>query len=275
LSEMETESLAQDRLGTAELSDGTKKTHLGKTASEFPIEEIALVLPTRKRPDQFTRMYRSALETAALPGAVSCSIYIDDDDLESLRQIESAVLPRLTVTVGPRILLSAAWNAAQARASGPIFMHCGDDIIFRTESWDAQVRAAFERFDDRILFVYARDGYQHEGFGTHGFLHQRWIDHVGYFVPPYFSSDYNDTWLNEVAQSVGRHWLLPDVLTEHMHFIAHKGEIDEVHRERMARGSADNVAALYGSLRSQRLQDVDRLRSAIASHGGTLMEPQC
>jgi len=227
------------------------------------IEGISLVLPTRRRPDQFIRMYQSALETASEPRGVSCSIYVDDDDLGSLEEIGGALLPRLTITVGPRILLSSAWNAAQEQASGPIFMHCGDDIIFRTNDWDENVRLAFGQFQDRIVFVYGRDGFQHDGFGTHGFLHERWIDTVGYFVPPHFSSDYNDTWLNEVAQAIKRHVLLPDVLTEHMHFIAHKGEIDEVHQERMERGKADNVAGIYASLAEKRQQDIRRLSLAI------------
>lgn len=208
-------------------------------------------------------MYSSALDTSRKPESVSCSIYVDEDDLESLESIEQAQLPRLTVTLGPRILLSSAWNEAQSKADGPIFMHCGDDLIFRTADWDHQVREAFRQFDDRIVFVYGRDGYQHEEFGTHGFIHARWIEAVGYFMPPYFSSDYNDTWLNEVAQAIGRHELLPEMLTEHMHFIAGKGEMDEVHRERLARGAQDNVSALFQSLIDCRRLDAEKLRGAI------------
>ena len=43
-----------------------------------------------------------------------------------------------------------------------------------------------------------------KNFLTHGFLHRNWVETVGYFVPPYFSSDFNDTWLNEVADMIGR-----------------------------------------------------------------------
>jgi hypothetical protein len=203
-------------------------------------------------------MYTSALDTAAYPELVSCSVYIDEDDLETWETIEAARLPGLTGTIGPRILLSSAWNAAFSNAAGPIYMHCGDDIVFRTDGWDERVRGAFEQFNDGIVFVYGRDGYQPDSFGTHGFLHQRWVDTVGYFLPPHFSSDYNDTWLNEVAKAIGRH-VLVDIMTEHMHFIAGKGVKDDVHEDRLRRGAADDVRGLYASLNKARNRDVEKL----------------
>ena len=121
----------------------------------------------------------------------------------------------------------------------------------------------FDGYPDRIVFVHGRDGIHDASFGTHGFIHRRWVDTVGYFVPPYFSSDYNDTWLNEVANALGRRVYLPGLYTEHMHPVAGKAPWDATYHERMERHTRDGVDALYVSKRHERLADVERLRAVL------------
>ena len=201
-------------------------------------------------------MWATARETAE--GPIELVTRLDDDD--------PAVYPDMgdVRIVGPRGLLSAYWNECYQQASGEILMHAGDDIRFRTVAWDARVRSVFDAIPDRILFVHGDDGHQHERLGTHGFLHRRWVETVGYFVPPYFSSDYNDTWLTEVADRLGRRIYLPDVGTEHLHPHAGKGEWDLTHRERLTRHAQDNVDALYASLADAREADAGKLRAVMA-----------
>jgi hypothetical protein len=224
-----------------------------------PAPRIALVCPTRNRVRQVEQMVQSAMATAA--GPVEVVLYADDD----------APLPDrfsktrgVTVVTGPRILLSEAWNTAAGLASADILMHCGDDIVFRTPGWDERVVREFAKVPDRIVFVHGNDLLQGPNLGTHGFLHRRWVDAVGYLVPPHFSSDYNDTWLTEVADKLGRRVYLPDVVTEHMHPLAGKAEWDLTHRERLERHKADDVDQLYKQLAAQREADVAKLRAVMS-----------
>jgi len=221
---------------------------------------ISLLLPTRQRPDNLHRLARSVAATAA--GPVEFSVYVDDDDPESARQAREL---GMTVTVGPRVVLSEMWNVAQRAATADVFMHCGDDLVFRTPGWDQLVLREFEKVPDRLVFVHGDDlsGNAHNG-GTHGFLHRRWVDLVGYFVPPLFSSDWNDTWLNCVADLIGRRVYLPGVVTEHMHPSFGKAELDQTHRERIARGTRDNVVALWDSTLALRQRDAEILRAHLS-----------
>ena len=221
---------------------------------------ISILCPTRGRTDAMGRLVRSAREMAANPTEIEFIFYVDDDDENSA--VEADHLDATAVR-GPRIVLSEMWNRCWNEARYDVAMHCGDDIIFRSPDWDLHVLYAFERHPDKIVLVHGRDGYQDAGLATHGFMHRRWVETLGYFVPPYFSSDYNDTWLTEIADAVGRRVYLPEVFTEHMHPVVGKGTWDQTHQERLARHQRDNVEQLYRELLPRRLDDIAKLTEAI------------
>lgn len=195
-------------------------------------------------------------------------MYLDEDDQtrHETKRLLSEGAARATWIEGPRVVLSEMWNRCWELATNDVAMHCGDDIVFRTPAWDRVILDEFDRWPDKIVFVHGDDGFQRSNVGTHGFLHRRWIETVGYFVPPYFSSDYNDLWLTEVADALDRRIYLPDVYTEHMHPAAGKGEWDRTHQERLARHTRDNVAKLYADLADRRRTDVEKLRRVIDEH---------
>ncbi len=228
---------------------------------------ISVLVPTRGRPASVARLVDSCDRNAA--GPVEFVFYIDDDDVATEAAVAGIFAARgglVQPLLGPRIVLSRMWNECAGVAQADVMMHCGDDIVFRTPRWDDLVLEAFDRFDDRIVFVHGNDLLQRGNLGTHGFLHRRWVEAVGYFVPPYFASDYNDTWLTEVADMIGRRVYLPELVTEHMHPLAGKGEWDLTHRERLERGQRDNVGALYAAKATERAIDAGLLRTAIEGY---------
>lgn len=225
--------------------------------------KISLLLPTRQRPEQFIRFCNSALAEAEHPDQVEIIAYVDNDD----NSYDDLKLPNLKIIRGPRVVLSEMWNACWKEATGEIFGHMGDDIIFRTKGWDDTVRFLFASYDDRIVFVYGEDGNgesERNQFGTHGFIHKNWTDTVGYFVPPYYVSDYNDTHLNDIAKALKRHVHI-DIMTEHMHFSLGKSEIDQNTRDRLARHEKEKPEEIYYSKekRHERLMDTEKLRTFI------------
>lgn len=227
---------------------------------------ISLLVPSRGRPKGFAQMIESARATATYPEhmEIVCYLDIDDPGRFSYPNPHGRNQNGLRYLYGERIVLSAMWNACYDTAKGEILMHCGDDIRFLTDGWDVLVRDTFAAVGDKILFVYGDDlGPNGQIFGTHGFLHRRWVETVGYFVPPLFSSDWNDVWLNEVAQAIDRHQFLP-MQMEHLHPYFGKGEYDLTHQEREARGTRDRVVELYESTRDQRLEDARKLKAVMA-----------
>jgi hypothetical protein len=224
---------------------------------------ISILVPSRGRPGGWQDMIVSAISTATYPRHLEVVTWLDADD-PSLRDYQELAdelnSPQLQLLIGDRILLSKAWNECAECARGDLLMHAGDDIRFQTIGWDVQVRREFARYDDRILFVYGDDlGPNGRVFGTHGIVHRRWVETLGYFVPPLFSSDWNDVWLNDVATMLDRCVFLPFV-TEHLHPYFGKGEYDLTHQEREQRGAADDVIGLYKRTARERELDAEKLR---------------
>lgn len=222
---------------------------------------ISLLLPTRKRPDNIVRLHTSVQETADNPSEIELIIAVDDDDTSYDELMENG-LANTTFFKVPRTVLSKYWNMCYERAKGDILQHCGDDLVFRTNGWDTVVKNTFDEYPDKIVFVFGDDGHWKNTFGTHGFIHRKWAETVGYFVPPYYSSDYNDTHLNDVARAIGRHHYI-DILTEHMHPAFNKAEWDENHMERLERHRRDNVGLLYEMNAHERARDAKVLQEVI------------
>lgn len=229
-------------------------------------ELISLLLPTRQRPEMLMRLYESAIDLADDPKNVEMVVYVDDDD-ESYGALVESPPPRTKFLQGPRKTISECWNDCHRASTGEIFMHCGDDLVFRTKGWDTVVRNLFANYPDKIVFAYGDDGstesHNYE-FGTHGFIHKNWTDVVGRFLPPYYESDYNDTHLNEIAKALNRHVHIP-IFTEHMHFSLGKSEKDRNTEERLARHERQHPENVYNSQekRIERLDEIERLRQFI------------
>lgn len=222
---------------------------------------ISILLPSRGRPAEFARMRDSALATADNPDAIEFIVYRDADD-----KSEYPVAPNLQYIIGERIVLSEMWNECQKLALSDIFMHAGDDLIFQTKGWDTMVGNTFAHFDDKIIFVHGDDGHWGSVFGTHGFLHRKWVEALGYFLPPLYVSDFNDTHLNEIANMLGRRIYMP-FITDHMHFLFGKGPKDQTHIDRLERHAKEKPDELYMSKTAERQADARKLFAVINNHG--------
>lgn len=233
--------------------------------AEIPVYEsdsrIVLLLPTRGRPDNIVRMLQSLHESSHVMPEVIARIDDDDEEIKSALDQLIAAGEKISYRIGPRITLTEYWNEISGFSSAEIVMFAADDIVFKTKGWDSLIRETFDTHPDKMIFVHGDDGHWGGRFGTHGFLHRKWIDALGYVLPPYFSSDYGDTWINDVANMLGRRVFLPIVI-EHMHFLFGKAQMDATYADRLERGKKDNVAALYASMESKRKEDAEKIMQA-------------
>ena len=223
---------------------------------------ISLLLPTRKRPVQLQRMVESVQSTAKNPVEIVCRVDLDDDSYDALH----ALWPDVHFIFGPRIRnITACWNECFKECSGDIVCQANDDIVFRTEGWDTMIEEEFHKFPDHIVMVHGDHlgGYEGRLFGPHPFVHRRWVEIVGRFIDPWYSSDYGDTGINHIANALGRRRFLPRVVIEHMHFTVGKAEVDEVTEDRLRHHAEDDPDKVYWSHLDDRLEAANKLAKAM------------
>lgn len=200
-------------------------------------------------------------------GAVEVVFYIDTDDHPSIEQIpflqevrdDVFVLP----VIGPRITMSDTWNHCANASTGEILMLCCDQVLFHTPCWDQMVQKAFAQWPDRIGLVYGEDGIHHGNAATLPFLHRKWVETVGRFMPPYFSCDWCDTWVTEVARKLNRISYLSDMYLQHRHPEAGTAPLDQTKLEGYARNEVDHNDVIYRERSAEREAEVLVLSAAM------------
>lgn len=167
---------------------------------------ISILTPSRSRPDYAKRMIQSALKTSGVP--IEIKLYLNNDD-PLLNQYTDSIDPSW-YTIGPNQSTSYSWNLMAESAKNDILFLVGDDCKFITQGWGQMVLNAFDQYPDKIVCVYPRAPSVSKYKSPHFCLHKNWINTLGYFLPPHFYHWYVDTWILEIAQSIGRHHLIPD-----------------------------------------------------------------
>ncbi len=223
---------------------------------------ISILCPTRKRPQNITRLVDNIVATVSNVQNIEFLVYIDDDDEESIPALQYAA-EKLNVNAvqGNKLIGSQMYNELGKLAQGDIIMFAADDIIFKTPNWDVIVQKEFDDIEDKILFVYGEDGFQKGRIGTHGFVHRHWVDILGYVLPPKLASSYTDEWVTDVAVKAGRRRYIPELLVEHLHPATGKAPNDETYVKRIE--IAGDLAAYFQSLEPDRVTDANKLKEFI------------
>lgn len=195
---------------------------------------IALLCPTRKRPEQFRRMIRSAFETAN-PKSVKIYAAFSKEEWDEYAYCADDCW----VSIMPDGMPTAhKWNAlaeiAMKDKSNTHFMLASDDMVFTTPLWNEALLAAYTNTPHVYHLRDSRDE-----FGTpHPIVTREYIEAMGFFLPPFFMHWYVDSWTVEIAKHNNCFTHLKDYMLEHIK-PSDAGKPDETHTGIRARGWHD------------------------------------
>jgi hypothetical protein len=171
---------------------------------------ITIFLPTRDRVEGLCHFLNSLEATVAQKNLVDVWVYVDQDDQNTKEFIAQNPRSRWSFKVhfvlGPQVVALAQMHHAlweHADSNGGIFVCASDDTEYITAGWDNLVREVFNSQPDRLLLVYPDDPVTPD-LATIPFLSAEWINKTGRFFTEYFPFWYEDCWLDEVAQMIGR-----------------------------------------------------------------------
>jgi glycosyltransferase involved in cell wall biosynthesis len=232
--------------------------------------DFSIIIPTKNRVAAIQELIETIFNTSDFFEKIEICFYIDNDDIESKEHILYLIYKYgkniKYITSEKKLNLSQMWNYAYEQIStGDIIMLCGDDIRFRTKSWDTIIKNEFLSVDDKILLIFGNDLIQCEHLATHSFVHRTWITVSGFWLPPYFCADYVDTWLDEVARKINRRLYLPHIVTEHMHYSVNKSEYDDNTANRLENARKENPGQIFENTKQERIEHAENLLKYIES----------
>ena len=118
---------------------------------------------------------------------------------------------------------SYLWNQMAFNAKGDLLTLIGDDVEILTKGWDKRIEAEAKKFSDNIYVITVDDGRKDKQQGNfmrcpHPTIHKKWIELLGYFVPPFFMHRYLDKYTQDLAIQINRYIEIKDVTFNHLKF---------------------------------------------------------
>lgn len=206
------------------------------------IDKISILCPTRERPELFKRMMNSISVTSV--GSCEVLVYIDDDDpcIQEYRTVRHEFESLCKFYLGSSNGVGRAWNVLAKEATGSLLMLANDDLVFRTEGWDAKIIQAINDngLNEQMFVAWADDGMPDSNKRcTFPIVPVEWLKAVGSLVPEIFHFLYHDTWIESVGQDLGRTLYMKHVMIEHCHFTFKKAAYDATYQRH--RVGSENV----------------------------------
>jgi hypothetical protein len=193
---------------------------------------ITVLCPTRGNPRALLEAYNSFHDTAMDRDSQFVAVVDEGDPSleEYVALIEDTV--HLRVDLVPKALtgtMNKALNYAAVRwcERADIVGFIGDDHRFRTPGWDRVILQVLK--SEGGGFAYGDDLYQGEKLPTAVFISSPIIRTLGWFAPPAQYHLYLDDAWKRLGDATDSLIYLPDVVIEHMHPAAGKGEWDANH----------------------------------------------
>jgi len=177
---------------------------------------IALLCPTRGRPEQFKRMIESAYSTATKEN-IQVFVALDKHDFETYpkdaldKAAKVLIMPDLVPT---GYLFNKLSMKAYKREGIKIFMLAADDMVFTTPCWDEALLNHYNALGNKIHVYHLQDSRDANGT-PHPIATREYIEALGYFVSPIFMHWFADTWTVEIARANGCFTHMRDYLLIH------------------------------------------------------------
>ena len=211
-----------------------------------PNSPLAILTPSRERPDNIARLANAIHATATGPWELFVGLDDDDPAMDGYQKtiyadLDTDVWAHLSVVIRPRRNLVEWTNylAKQAAADGyPYLASLGDDHLPRTPGWDIALTRACTLFGP-VGYAYGDDLLRPD-------LPTAWVqstaiyEALGWMMLPTCEHLYVDNVTLDLGHAADRIARLDHIVIEHMHPAAGKAAEDDSYR---ASNSAERVNA--------------------------------
>jgi hypothetical protein len=180
---------------------------------------IALLCPTRARPEQCKRMIQSAYNTSNQYIQIYLAVSEDEFDIyKSIIELpDSNRVGVVMVSMPDGMPTAHKWNRLAELAINQkpnLLMLCADDTVFTTPCWDKALLDHYNALENKIHVYALRDSRDTNGT-PHPIVTREYIEAMGYFLPPIFMHWFVDSWTVAIAKANSCFTHLTDYLLVH------------------------------------------------------------
>lgn len=187
-------------------------------------------------------------------------LVVDDDDPELPGY---AGLPVMVVPSPGNMATALNLSAMRSLDAARVLGFIGDDHRFRTPGWDRTFVSLLDQRGGGM--VYGDDGFRVDGdIPTQIFISSSIVRALGWMALPGAKHLYLDNAWRVLGDSAGVLYYMPDIVVEHMHPAAGKGEWDAGHVAVNAKAVYDHDAAVFARWLEHGLEaDVAKVKAAV------------
>ena len=201
------------------------------------MSRLLLIVPSRKRPKACAELLEEFLKTSE---DAEILFGLDDDDKS---EFPTAVLE--AAEINPRLRMGGTLNllANKYAEKYEYIGFMGDDHRPRTQGWD---RILCDAIGDKPGVAYGDDLLQGANLPTAVVLSSSIVQKIGYMVPPTLVHMYMDNFWRDFGGKLGNLQYRPDVIIEHLHYLAGKAINDLQYQEVNSSSVYENDRIAYG-----------------------------
>lgn len=214
-----------------------------------------VIIPARGRPDKAKIAFDALKQFSKVSDFM---IGLDDDDADNYPEIEGVIRE-----VNPRLKMNGTLNLLvskyQDKYETITFM--GDDHVVRTENWDGLL---YQGIKERGYGIsYANDLFQGANLPTMVMMSTNISKELGFFAPPKLIHLFMDNFWKVFGQVTDCLTYHPDVIVEHMHYMAGKSQSDAQYLEVNSSDVSNHDALAFKEYAETQLKD-DAIRVLMA-----------
>lgn len=230
---------------------------------------IALICPSRGRPEKMLRMWNSARSTASSSDNIQIYLGVDKDEEPLYYQRiahEKTILGLYPVKDWGVVMTVNLMVIEAMKAGHSMFMVAADDTIFSTPEWDKALLDHYAALENKI-HVYSLLDSRDENGTPHPIATREYVKALDYFSTPIFMHWFADIWMTEIAKANNCFTHMKDYLLIHDK-PSDKGLADSTHTRIRERGWLDRDRYVHSHSEHLLVAEKAKLAAAIDARMG-------
>lgn len=201
--------------------------------------KIAILTPSRERPDKLYRLFESVNTTITKDTQIDFIVGVDLDDprLDEYRNMYSLMLQwawpnvRVKMIIDQRKKVSRIWNDLVKETDADWIMNGNDDMIFNSRGWDVIFKHYVDELKHPYHLFWFDDGINQDKNCAFPIVSKEWIKELGYFMSERFLYFFCETWIWDIAKRCGVAHYIDKVKLLHIHFAIDETLYDRTYHE--------------------------------------------